>query len=209
MEKKQDIQLWLDWAVELQALAQAGLAYTKDAFDRERFERIRAISAEILSHQSEIPFEKAVELFCNESGYQTPKLETRAAVFSEERILLVQEKDGRWSLPGGWVDVNKSIRENAEKEVWEEAGLRVKAKRLIALHDRNRHNKPVFAYGICKVFVLCEALDGAFRENLETVASGYFPLEHLPELSEDRNTKEQIALCFSAYHDENWSVVFD
>lgn len=209
MENENSMQPWLDWATELQSLAQAGLAYTKDNFDRERFERIREISAEIMSRQSGIPIQKVKGLFCNEAGYQTPKLETRAAVFFDGRILLVQENDGRWSLPGGWVDVNKSIRDNTEKEVWEEAGLRVKARRIIALHDRNRHNQPPCAYGICKVFVLCESLGGQFRENLETVNSGTFSLDDLPALSEERNTKEQVELCFLAERDEDWTVVFD
>ena len=138
--KRKDI--WVDWAMELQFLAQTGLTYTKDPFDKERFERIREISAEIMAHQSDIPLEKVKNLFCNETGFQTPKLDTRAAIFEDDKILLVKEKNGKWSLPGGWVDVNQSIRSNTEKEVWEEAGLMVKAVRLIALQDRNQHNLP-------------------------------------------------------------------
>ena len=94
---------WLDWAVELQALAQAGLHYGKDPFDIERFQRIRDIAAEMLARGTDLPLETVTDLFCCESGYQTPKLDTRAAVFQNGRILLVRENDGRWSLPGGWV----------------------------------------------------------------------------------------------------------
>ena len=112
---------WLDWAVELQALAQAGLYYTENPFDQERYTRIREIAAEMLAFQSELPLEKVKNIFCCETGYQTPKLDTRAAIFQEERILLVRELDGRWSLPGGWVDVNCSVGENVVKEVKEEA----------------------------------------------------------------------------------------
>lgn len=97
---------WLDWAVELQSLAQAGLKYTNDVFDRERFERIREISAEIMAHQSEIPIEKVRDIFCCEQGYQTPKLDSRASIIKDNKILLVHEKNGTWSLPGGWVDVD-------------------------------------------------------------------------------------------------------
>ena len=111
---------WLQWAVELQSLAQAGLAYGKDVYDLERYERIREIAAEILSRMSDVPLGTVKELFCNETGYQTPKIDTRAAVFQDGRILLVQEKDGRWSLPGGWCDVNVSVGENTVKEVKEE-----------------------------------------------------------------------------------------
>lgn len=104
-----------------------GLTYSKDVFDIERFERIREIAAEMLSLQSGIPIEKVKNLFCNETGFQTPKLDTRAAIFKDDKILLVKEKNGTWSLPGGWVDINQSIKTNTEKEVKEEAGLNVKA----------------------------------------------------------------------------------
>lgn len=117
VEKKPEEEKWLQWAVELQALAQAGLYYRRDKYDVERFERIREISAEMLSYKSEIPLDKVKELFCNEVGYQTPKLDTRAAMFENDKILLVKENDGKWSLPGGWVDVDLSIKENAVKEV--------------------------------------------------------------------------------------------
>lgn len=209
-EKKQLMpDKWLDWAKEMQSIAQNGLAYTKDAFDKERFERIREISAEIVASYSDLPLEKAKELFCNETGFQTPKMDTRAAVFKGQKILLVQEKDGRWSLPGGWVDFDRTIKTNTEKEVKEEAGLSVKAVKIIAVQDRNLHNKPVYAYNVCKFFVLCEALGGSFQKNPETIASGYFSLNDLPPLSEEKNTKEQIELCFSAYASLGWETVFD
>ena len=99
---------WLEWAIELQSLAQAGLTYGKDIFDRERYERIREISAEIMAYKTDIPVQKVKDLFCNETGYQTPKLDTRAAIFQNGKILLVKENSGKWSLPGGWVDVNVS-----------------------------------------------------------------------------------------------------
>ena len=115
------MEKWLEWAIELQALAQAGLFYCKDPYELERYQRIREISAEMLARQTDLPVEKVRDLFCNETGYQTPKLDTRAAIFQKDRVLLVQENTGRWSLPGGWVDVDLSIGENAVKEVREEA----------------------------------------------------------------------------------------
>ena len=201
---------WLDWAIELQATAQAGLYYTKDPFDRERFQRIREISAEILSQKSGLDLERVEGLFCNETGYQTPKMDTRAAVFQEGKILLVRERiDGKWSLPGGWMDVNQSIRSNVVKEVREEAGLEVIPNKSIALQDRRKRNPPPVAFGICKVFVLCEAVGGAFLPNTETTEMGYFALDGLPPLSETRNTTQQVEMCFRAAKDENWTVIFD
>lgn len=199
----------LDWAVELQSLAQAGLFYGKDVYDIERFTRIRAIAAEMVSQISDVSLEKVTELFCCETGYQTPKLDTRAAIFQGDKILLVQETNGLWSLPGGWADVNLSIGENAVKEVREEAGLEVIIDRVIALQDRNKHNQPPYAFGICKVFFLCTVLGGFFVPNIETTASGYFPLDDLPPLCRDKCTEEQIRLCFQAKDDPNWKTLVE
>lgn len=200
---------WLQWAVELQSIAQAGLTYGKDIYDRERYERIREISAEMIAHKTEIPMEKVRDLFCGESGYQTPKLDTRAAIFEGDRILLVKEKNGTWSLPGGWVDVHVSVRENTIKEVKEESGLDVTAERIIAVQDRDKHNLPVYAYGVCKIFVLCSVTGGKFEPNSETTESRYFAEDELPELAQEKNNEEQIRMCFAAYRDENWKVFFD
>lgn len=200
---------WLNWIVELQSLAQAGLTYGKDVYDLERYTRLREISAEMMAEISELPIERIKQLFCNETGYQTPKLDTRAAVFRDGKILLVRENSGKWSLPGGWVDVDLSVRENTVKEVREEAGLEVTADRIIAVQDRSKHNLPRYAYGICKIFVLCSAVSGAFRPNSETTASGYFGLEELPVLATEKNNEEQIRMCFDAYASEHWEVLFD
>ena len=200
---------WLKWAVKLQAIAQAGLYYGRDKFDLERYEQIRDIAAEMISYKSEIPVEKVKDLFCNETGYQTPKLDTRAAVFKGDKILLVQESSGRWSLPGGWVDAGLSVKENTEKEVLEEAGLDVSADRVIAIQDRERHNRPIYAYKICKVFVLCSVIGGKFRPNIETVGSGYFALDELPALSQDKTTTEQVEMCFEAYHATHWETLIE
>jgi len=200
---------WLDWAVELQALAQAGLFYSKDIYDIERFQRIREIAAEMLIHPSGLPLERVRDLFCGETGYQTPKLDTRAAVFQEDKILLVQENNGLWSLPGGWVDVGLSVGENAVKEVKEEAGLDVRPELVIAVEDRKKHNPEIYAYNICKIFLLCSLLGGSFQSNSETIDSGYFSMEDLPPLAENKTTKEQILMCFDAYRAEHWITQFD
>ena len=199
----------MEWAKELQFIAQAGLTYTKDPFDKERFERVREIAAEIMSLQSGLSLAKVKDLFCNETGFQTPKLDTRAAIFKDNKILLVEENDGTWSMPGGWLDVMETVKSNTVKEVKEEAGLDVEAVRVIALHDRNLHNQPPYAYNVCKVFVLCEVKGGCFHPNIETVGSGYFGLDELPPLSVDKNSYQQIEMCFTARSDKDWQVEFD
>ena len=201
---------WLQWAIELQSLAQAGLTYGKDAYDLERYERIRDISAEMISYKSDISIEKVKDLFCNETGYQTPKIDTRAAIFENDKILLVQENNGKWSLPGGWCDVNISIGENAVKEVKEESGLDVTADSIIAIQDRAKHNLPLYAYGVCKVFVLCSIVGGCFCENIETTGFEYYSENNLPELATEKNTAEQIKMCFDAYRaGDKWTTFFD
>ena len=200
---------WLEWAIELQSLAQASLYYGKDVYDIERFERIREIAAEMISYKTEIPLDTVKDLFCKEVGYQTPKLDTRAAIIENDKILLVQEKSGMWVLPGGWVDIDMSIKQNAVKEVKEEAGLDVNAELVIAVQDRDKHNFPPYAYKICKIFVLCSLIGGEFKKNSETIESGYFGLDELPELDIAKTTKEQIEMCFEAYHAENWTTLFD
>lgn len=200
---------WLQWAIELQSIGQIGLAYGKDVYDRERYTRIREIAAEMLAHQTAFPVETVKELFCGETGYQTPKLDTRAAVFQEDKILLVKENDGTWSLPGGWVDVTVSVLENTVKEVKEEAGLDVTADLVIAVQDREKHNLPVYPWRVCKIFVLCRVIGGSFTANPETVDSGYFALDELPPLAAAKNTEEQIRMCFDAYRSPSWKTLID
>lgn len=200
---------WLQWAVEIQALAQAGLTYGKDIYDLERYQRLREIAGEMLSCKTGIPVETVTDLFCSESGYQTPKLDTRAAIFRENKILLVHEKDGTWCLPGGWCDVNISAAENVVKEVREEAGLDVQADLVIAVQDREKHNRPVYANKICKIFFLCTCLGGEFVPNSETTETGYFGLDELPNLATAKVTKEQIEMCFEAKNAEHWKTIFD
>ena len=200
---------WLKWAIEIQSIAQIGLTYTKDEYDKERYEQLRNIASEMLSYKTDIPVDKVKNLFCNEQGYQTPKLDTRAAIFKDDKILLVHEKNGFWSLPGGWVDILESIESNTIKEVKEEAGLDVVAKKVIAIQDRNKHNTPIYPYGVCKVFVECEVMGGEFVENIETVEIGYFSIDNLPRLAEEKCTQKQVEMCFEAKNNKNWQVLFD
>lgn len=202
--------IWLAWAKELQNIAQNGLAYSRDDFDIERFKRIREISVEIMSKYTDIGTEKIKELFCNEKGYQTPKVDVRGVVIQGDKMLLVKEtSDGKWSLPGGWADYNLSARENVVKEFHEEAGLEVTADKLIAVLDRNKHNEPPFPYGIYKMFVSCTIIGGEFQDNIETEESGFFSIDNLPPLSVDRITEGQIKMCFDWASSDSKETIFD
>lgn len=204
------MEKWLKWAIEIQSLAQAGLTYKDNVYDIERYERLREIAAEIIEEKSNISLEKVKDLFCNENGYQTPKIDTRAAIFKDEKILLTHENNGTWSLPGGWCDVLESVASNTIKEVKEETGLDVETIKIIAVQDRNKHNKPIYAYGVCKIFVLCNVIGGEFIENIETTEIKYFSLDEIPNnLAEEKTNNEQIEMCFKAYKDEKWQTQFD
>lgn len=199
----------VEWAKELQSLAQAGLWYGRDEFDKERYQRVREIAAEMMSLRTGIPKEIIRGLFCGDRGYQTPKIDTRAAIFENDRILLVQEKSGKWSLPGGWCEYNLSPAENTVKEAKEEAGLDVRVERLIAVQDRQKHNEPLYAYGVVKIFFLCRAIGGQFAENIETTNSACFSEDCLPPLAEEKCTPAQISLCFRAHRDTAFTPQFD
>ena len=203
--------VWKKWAQELQFLAQCSLAYSKDKFDRERSERIRDIACEMLSYKYDLPIEKIKMDFASEIGYQTPKVETRAAIIKDDKILLVKEQlDGKWALPGGYQDVNVSIRENVIKEASEEAGAVVQPLKVVAVLDYNRHHHVNFPLGMVKIFVLCEYINHSFNENTETLGAEFYSLDDLPELSLTRTTKKQLEMCFECYKDpQNWDTIFD
>ena len=203
--------VWKKWAQELQFLAQCSLAYSKDKFDRERSERIRDIACEMLSYKYDLPIEKIKMDFASEIGYQTPKVETRAAIIKDNKVLLVKEQlDGKWALPGGYQDVNVSIRENVIKEASEEAGAVVQPLKVVAVLDYNRHHHVNFPLGMVKIFVLCEYISHSFNENTETLGAEFYSLDNLPELSLTRTTKKQLEMCFECYKNpENWDTIFD
>lgn len=201
---------WLQWASQLQSIAQAGLTFGSDRYDFDRYEKIRTIAVEILHEYTDIDYKKIRELFASETGYQTPKVDIRASVFKDDKILMVKEKvDGAWSLPGGWADVNTSVRESTVRECLEEAGAIVIPKRIIAVHLANKHNNPLFPYTIYKIFVECDLVENSFKENTETLEAGFFDADNLPELSFHRNTPGQINMCFEAKKHKVFETIFD
>jgi ADP-ribose pyrophosphatase YjhB (NUDIX family) len=201
---------WLEWAIRLQSIAQAGITFGQNQYDLDRYLQIRNLSVEILHEYTEVSHKKIRDLFASETGYQTPKVDIRASVFKDNKILMVREKiDGAWSLPGGWADVNSSVSESAARECLEEAGARVKPKRIIAIHQADRHYDFNYPYTIYKIFVECELIGNNFQDNTETLEAGFFPVDSLPPLSTERNTMEQIEMCFEAKKHKLFETLFD
>jgi len=199
----------IEYIEEVQSLAQSALFYVKDEYDKERFERLRKISAEMMAIKTDLPVEIVENLFCLDYGYQTPKVDTRAAVFKDDRILLVHEKNGTWSLPGGWCDFNLSPVDNIIKETKEEAGKDIIVKSVISVQNRDNHNVPIYAYAVVKIFYLCEEIGGEYEANNETTEIGYFAEDELPNMAQEKCNEEQIKMCFKAYHSNNWITQFD
>lgn len=191
---------WLVWAREIQAIAQTGLTFTENPYDRERYEALRALSARIFAARTNALTERIETLFEGETGYATPKIDVRAAVFDEsDRLLMVREvaDQHRWTLPGGWADVNLTTAENAIKEVVEESGYRVMVTKLAALWDRTRQGHPNGVFSCAKVFFLCDLLDGEATTSLETSEVGWFAQGCVPnDLSVGRVTSMQISRMF-------------
>lgn len=200
---------WLAWLQEAQSIAQAGLAYPGDRFDKERFARLRELCVEAMATATCLPPGTVRDLFCSETGFQTPKIDTRAFVLHDGKVLLVREADGLWTLPGGWCEVGLSPAENTIKETLEEAGARVTARRLLLAHTYARHNTPPMAYGVLKLFFLCDWEGGDFALNSETSAAAWFTPDALPPLCPRRSTAEQLADCFRLAADTTAPTVFD
>lgn len=201
---------WLAFAKRVQAIAQAGLTYAVNDYDTERYEELRVISVQIMQELSGEEPQKIKNLFTNESGYQTPKVDVRAVVFQSNKILLVHEKiDNCWSLPGGWADVGYSPAEVAVKETQEEAGLEVKPVRLLAVLDKKNHPHPPSPYHTYKIFILCEATGGSLQQGMETQGVGFFDRTNLPELSTERNTESQVQLLFEYLDNPGKEAYFD
>lgn len=201
---------WLDWATKLQALAQNGLTYTQNPFDIERYKLLREIAADIMATYSEGDPQYILNLFAGEVGYATPKVDVRGAVFRDNTLLLVKEReDGCWTLPGGWADVGESPSESVEREVFEESGFRTRAVKLIAVYDRNKHQHTPLPYSVYKLFFQCELLSGTPSPSIETTEAAFFAENEIPELSISRVTPTQIARLFEYSRHPEWPTAFD
>ena len=182
-------------AKRIQAIAQTGLHFTENVFDRERYEELRELSVLLAEQVVEAPLHKIRDLFTADRGYQTPKIDIRAVVLKDGQLLFARERvDQKWSLPGGFADVNYSPKEVAEKEVNEETGLEVVATRALAIIDCNKHNFPPGEFHYYKIFILCELTGGELRGSIETLEANFFHFDNLPELSLNRINAEVIEI---------------
>ena len=201
---------WLDWAQRLQAIAQSGLAYDPHQYDRERYEAVREIAAEMMAESGGCDIAPIRDLFASQAGYATPKIDTRAAVFRGDTILLVREReDGAWTLPGGWADIGESPSAAIVREVREESGYETRAAKLLAVYDRNLHGHPPFPFHAYKMFFRCELKGGAPAHSGETTGVDWFAEDHLPPLSLTRVVPAQIHRFFEHYRHPDWPTDFD
>lgn len=200
----------LEWAREIQALAQTGLHYAQDDYQRERCRRLMEISAAMISANANVEFLPLMQSFQSQLGYATPKIDVRAAAFRDGKLLLVRERiDGGWTLPGGWADVGDVPSLAAEREAWEEAGFRVKARKVIGLYDANRTG-PLEIFHAFKIVFLCELISGEARPSMETSEVGFFGREELPSvLSGERTRPRHIEDAFKTLANPDCPTVFD
>ena len=201
---------WLELAREIQALSQTGFFFAENEFARERHKRLGEIAAEMVSDHSSLETNELVNIFVSQTGYATPRVDVRAAVFRDEKLLLVRERiDGGWTMPGGWADVGDIPSGAAEREVREEAGFLVKARKVIGVYDANRLG-PLEIFHAYKIVFLCDLLGGEARTSNETSEVGFFGREEIPlMLSGERTKPRHITDAFSVLDDSDRPAVFD
>ena len=197
--------------MRLQAIAQTGLTYATSVYDTERYTALRQLAAEMLAAGSGAEPSATLALLSRDSGYATPKVDVRGAVFRDEKVLLVRERsDGRWSLPGGWADVGESPSESVVREILDESGFQTEAVKLAAVFDRHKHpHQPAFPFHVYKLFFLCRLLGGEARASYETDEVGFFGEGELPELSAGRVTAGQIQRLFQHHRQPGLPTEFD
>ena len=200
----------LDLSRRLLALSQTGLHFTAEEYDRERYREIGDIATRLLELDSHVAADAVRQAWFVEDGYATPKVDVRGAIFRDNRVLLVRERvDGRWTVPGGWADVNDSPSSAILKEIEQESGFTARVLKLAAIYDRNKRNHPAYLFHSWKLFFVCEITGGEARTSYETTAVEFFPLDALPELSTGRSNAEQIRRMHQHHLDPNLPTEFD
>jgi ADP-ribose pyrophosphatase YjhB (NUDIX family) len=201
---------WLEWAREIQAIAQTGSHYAENIYQLQRYQRLMEIAAEIVDNYSESNSSEIRLAFNTPEGYATPKVDVRGAVFIHNQLLLVREKaDGDWTLPGGWADVGESPAQAAEREVWEETGFRVEAKKVIGIYDANRLGKLEFFHAY-KIVFLCDLISGNPTPSDETTEVAFFSKDEIPgNLSGERTKPRHLQDVFTNLDDPNHPTLFD
>jgi ADP-ribose pyrophosphatase YjhB (NUDIX family) len=201
--------IWVNWVRRLQSIAQNGRNYCKNEFDLQRYQQVEDIAAEIAARYADGELETVSAMFKQETGPATPKIDVRAAVISEKKILLVKERGDGWTLPGGWVDPGESPSEAAVRETKEESGYDVNAAKLMAIYDRDRHAHPPCPFHVYKLIFLCDLVGGSAKTSLETEAVCFFGEDELPALSESRVLSPQVKRAFAFARDPNLPADFD
>jgi ADP-ribose pyrophosphatase YjhB (NUDIX family) len=202
---------WLDWVRRLRATAQSGLTYAQTPFERERWELVQRVAAEMAAGGNDTPAEAIAGAFAADAGHATPKVDVRAIVFRDGKLLLVRGlDDGLWTPPGGWAEVGERPSEAVEKEVREESGYRVRAVKLLAVHDRDLRHRPRWPSHAYKLFFECELLADEPDEPSphETDAVGFFGEDELPGLSERAGARD-LAWVFEHFRDPERTTDFD
>ncbi len=201
----------LHHARRLLALAQTGLHFCKDQYDRERYQEIAQIASELLARGTGVSPGELLEQWQADDGYITPKMDVRGACFLEdERVLLVRERlDGKWTLPGGWADVNDSPSWAVEKEIEQESGFTARAVKVAAVYDRNKQGHPYYLFHAWKTFFICDITGGAPRVSSETDGVDFFAVNSLPELSTGRTTAKQIERMLQHHRQRSLPTDFD
>jgi ADP-ribose pyrophosphatase YjhB (NUDIX family) len=208
--KPTTIPRWLEWAREIQAIAQTGYHYSSDEYHRQRFERLMEIAAEITSEYSDLEQPNVLLAYQQQIGYATPRVDVRGAVFQNGRLLMVRERsDGGWTLPGGWADVGETPSAAAEREVWEEAGFRVKSTRVVGVYDANRMGR-LELFHAYKIVFLCDLISGQASPSIETSEVAFFDRNELPEkFSGERTKLKHIEDAFNCLYQSGWKTQFD
>src|SRR3954451_22333697 len=204
---------WLVWAREVQAIAQTGLEFSKDPYDRDRFAALRRLSARIMAAHTSADATRIEALFEAETGYATPKIGVRGAVFDAEgRILMVREAIDahRWTLPGGWADMNQTPAQSVVREVFEESGYHVRPVKLAAVWDRARQAHPPMAFSVVRMFFICALEGGEPATSLETSEIGWFAEDEIPvDLSLRRTLPQHVSRMFAHWREPGLRTEFD
>ena len=201
---------WLEWAREIQALSQTGLTYSETEYNIKRYRRLMEIAAEIVQTHTGLPIEPVLENFLVQPGYATPKVDVRGAMVRDGQILLVQERcDDRWCMPGGWADVGECPSRMVVREVWEESGFEVEARKVIGFYDANRSGTPLKFYHAYKIVFLCEIVGGEARPSDETLAAEFFSFDDLPPLSSERTNERHLREVLAHLQDHDRPAAFD
>lgn len=201
---------WLEWAREIQQLCQTGLAFSSSDYDSQRYTRLTEIAAEIISNYSQLDEEQLLDIFLAHPGYATPKIDIRAAIIKDQKILLVQEKmDNKWALPGGWADVGETPSKAIIRETKEESGLDIIPKKIIGIYDANRDGRPLEFFHAYKIVFLCEIVGGETKANDETIDVDFFSIDNLPLFSTSRTNQKHIADIKNIIMNQNAITAFE